>query len=99
MSEHPAFTIRVAVGGLAVHAVPNRASDPHLGWALRYAPGLLDDERSRVRLAAAEIVESFEYLCSDAIPASESIRRLRMIRRAWREAMLQPAAQPDNETT
>lgn len=60
------------------------AGDPDgqgsLGWRLTYhdAPAKAD------MMAAASIMESYEYLLSDCITANEAINRLRRLRREYK---------------
>jgi hypothetical protein len=85
----PRYTLSVPVGGGATHQIPNPVADPHLEWMLRYAHDLklLDDKRNSVRLAAASVLDGFEYLCSDHISMKEATRRLRLLRAARRAAL------------
>lgn len=85
-SAKVSYCLTVEVGGSAVHFVPNPAADPHLEWMLRYAPNDLDDKRNSVRLAAASVLDGFDYLISTQIPMKEAVRRLRILRAAWRSA-------------
>ena len=72
--------IRVPVGGGAVHFVPN--------------PWDSDEENNLTRMLSVEekghhmastIIDSVEYLFSDAISTTEAIRRVRIIRAAVRD--------------
>ena len=61
------------------------AGDPDdngsLGWRLVYQPSPCREDMH----CAVSIMESYEYLLSGNIPASEAINRLRCLRRAYRE--------------
>lgn len=88
----PRYTLTVEVGGGATHQLPNPVADPHIEWMLRYCPAGLDDKRNSVRLAAASVIDGFEYLCSAHISMKEATRRLRLLRAA-RQAALRPNAE------
>lgn len=83
----PRYTMSVKVGDGAWHQIPNPAADPHIEWMLRYSPARLDDKRNSVRLAAASVIDGFEYLCSEHVSMKEATRRLCLLRAARREAL------------
>lgn len=75
------YTLTVGIGG-AVHFIANPKADPRVEWMLRYSPEGLDDKCNSVRLAAASILDGFDYLISTNISMKEATRRLRVIRAA-----------------
>lgn len=83
----PGYTLAVHVGGGAVHFVPNPLADPHLEWMLRYSPQGLDDKRNSARLAAASVLDGFDYLIGPHISMKEATRRLRILRAARQHAV------------
>jgi hypothetical protein len=70
------FALRVPVGGGAVMAASNPSVDGGLEWQLRYG------SPEAVRFVAAEVLASYDYLCSQNINTGEAIRRLRLLRKA-----------------
>ena len=74
--------VYVPVGGGAAHFIVNPIDDPSVEWMLRYRCDTNGKEDTEARLAAATILDSFDYLLSDEISTSESVRRLRLMRGA-----------------
>ena len=69
--------IRVPAGGGAVHFIPNLwDSDDHNNLGRR-----LTIEQTGHRIAST-LIDSFDYLLSDAITQKEAIRRLKLMREA-----------------
>jgi len=70
---------RVDVGGGAVMFIP--ASDvcdaESINWHLRYG------DAEQVRMQAATLLDSFQYLMSDDISLKEATRRLKLMRTAY----------------
>ena len=81
------YTLTVAVGEGAVHFIANPVADPHVEWMLRYgsADGL-SNPRNSAKLAAASVLNGFDYLISRHISMKEATRRLRLLRAARRSA-------------
>jgi hypothetical protein len=79
------YTLTVPTGGGAVMFIVNPASDPHIGWMLRYAGDLNQPQAGR--FSAASIIDSFDYLLSGHIAMTEATRRLRALRAARRSAL------------
>lgn len=81
---HPAdgLTAQVVLGGGAVSTIINPQSfeDGGPGWRCRYG------DVEGIRYTAASLLESYDYLLSDAINMTEAIRRLRLLR-AGRSAL------------
>jgi len=77
---HPAdgLTAVVALGGGAVSSISNPQSFAEGGpeWRCRYG------DVEGIRYAAASLIESYDYLLSDAINLQEATRRLRLLRLA-----------------
>jgi hypothetical protein len=84
--KHPAngMTAQVHLGGSAFSSIINPWSFSNGGieWHLRY--GNLEG----VRYVAAGLIESYDYLLSEAISFKEAARRLRLLRAARRELSL-----------
>lgn len=59
--------------------ISNPVADPHLNWSLRYV-------ETQKNLSAATVLDSYDYLLSENINLKEAIRRLRIMRRAQRDA-------------
>lgn len=78
------LTFEVEHDGGAVSFIPDpRPAAGSLEWCLRYA-----DPRE-VRMIAATVVSSFDYLLSDNITMAEATRRLRQMRATRRQRMEQ----------
>lgn len=71
----------VPVGGGAVASIPNPQSyaDGGIGWRLSYG------NVESVRHIAVGLLDSYDYLLFDGITTKEAIRRLRLMRRAYRD--------------
>lgn len=78
------LTAQVDCGDGAVMTIshPKAVADGSVSWRLRYS------HPYDVRMIAASIIDSYDYLLSDAITQAEAIRRLRLLRSA-RSAALQ----------
>jgi len=82
MSEkkHPAdgMVLRVEVGDGAVMSLPDPGSYRTGGicWTLTYG------NPHGVKHAAVSVIKSYDYLLDEGIPATEAIRRLRLLRKA-----------------
>lgn len=79
MSKPNCQFITVPMGDGAVMFISNPAADPHLNWSLRYV-------ETQKNLSAATVLDSYDYLLSENIDLKEAIRRLRIMRRAQRDA-------------
>jgi hypothetical protein len=90
MMRDEGYTLRVDLGGNAVATIVNPWGDPHLEWMLRYAADLNDTKAGR--FSAASVLDTFDYLLSDAINMTEATRRLRLLRKARTEALKAGAA-------
>lgn len=89
------FFMTVEVGEGAVHFIANPNADPHLEWVLRYGRKFGTEEQraevlGRAEMAAATVLDGFDYLLSDNINMKEATRRLRLMRTAHRTAITQP---------
>lgn len=77
---HPAdgLTAQVVLGGGAVSTIINPQSFSNGGpeWRCRYG------DIESIRYTAASLLESYDYLLSDAINMAEATRRLRLLRAA-----------------
>ena len=75
---HPAdgMTADVTVGDGAVHTIIDPSSFAEGGpeWTMRYG------DPEAIRYTVASLLESYDYLLSSAITASEAARRLRILR-------------------
>lgn len=75
---HPAdgLTAQVALGDGAVSTIinPQSFADGGPEWRCRYG------DVESIRYTAASLLESYDYLLSDAINTTEAIRRLRLLR-------------------
>lgn len=71
----------VVVDDGAIMAIMNPLSfiDGSLSWLLRYAN---PEACKAVGVRAATVLDSYDYLLSDAITTKEAIRRLRILRNA-----------------
>lgn len=78
--KHPAdgMTAHVEIGDGAALAIINPQSfgDGGPEWVMRYGNPLA------IRYSVASLLESYDHLLSDEISTGESIRRLRIMRRA-----------------
>jgi hypothetical protein len=75
--------IQVKLGDDISQAIPDPTLNPKggLSWRVNYSPG--DDEAMR---CGASVIAGFQYLLSDEISMEEAIRRLRLLRKAYRDA-------------
>ena len=75
---HPAdgLTAKVALGGGAVSTIinPQSFADGGPEWRCRYG------DVEGIRYTVASLLESYDYLLSDAINMTEATRRLRLLR-------------------
>ena len=80
---HPAdgMTAIVSMGDGAYSTIINPQSFPDDGpeWVMRYG------NPESIRFTVAGLLETFDYLLSEAIPAGEAIRRLRLLRAVRRD--------------
>lgn len=81
MSADPPRTLQVACGDGAVMAIPNPMADPPIEWCMRYG------DANEGRFVAASLLAAYDYLLSAHIPMTEATRRLRLMRKARREAL------------
>lgn len=77
---HPCNGMRAEVhcGDGAYMSIKDPTADTGIGWTLRYG------DPEVVRYVAAGVLDSYDYLLSDEITATEAIRRLRLLRAARR---------------
>lgn len=75
----------VAVGGIAVMPMmdPLSFDSGGISWTLRYGNA---ESCKAVGVLAAGVLDSYDYLLSDAITTAEAIRRLRILRAAWKDS-------------
>jgi hypothetical protein len=73
--------MRVELGDGAVLSVQDPRNDINLEWQMRY--GSAED----VRFQAASLLASYESLLQPDMRLGEAIRRLRLIRNAYRERL------------
>jgi hypothetical protein len=80
---HPAdgMTVNVSMGGGAYSTIINPQADTGPEWVMRYG------SPEGIRYSVASILETYDYLLSDAINMKEATRRLRIMR-AVRRALL-----------
>lgn len=80
----------VKLGGGATMCIVSPQDDPALEWVLRYG------DVEAVRYSAAAVVASYDYLVGEPISMKEATRRLRIARKAYRDASaLQPPVPKD----
>lgn len=75
----------VTVDDGAVMSMMNPLSftDGGLSWTLRYGNA---ENCKAVGVRAASVLDSYDYLLSGAITTTEAIRRLRILRAAWKDS-------------
>lgn len=85
MAEFKRIIMPVDVGDGATHFIPCVSDNFNLNWRLMhgYQCGTENDRRSAEGCAAA-VIEGFEYLLCRNITLKEAIRRLHILRKAYK---------------
>ena len=80
---HPAdgMTLQVDCGDGAWMTIVSPQDDPAMEWVLRYG------NAEAIRYCVAMTIASYDYLISEPITMKEATRRLRLMRKAYRDAI------------